>query len=62
MTKHYVPCSCGGGADVVVEAGNTTGVTECACGRMLFWTGPAEPVALSFGVADSSGVSDRFGG
>lgn len=62
MAKHYVNCECGGGADVVLACGDTTAVTECACGRMLFWAGPAEAEPLSFAISDTASAGDHFGG
>lgn len=62
MIKHFVTCECGGGAHVVVAFGETTGVTECACGRVLLWSGPAEAAPLSFAIQDSASAGDSFGG
>ena len=60
--KHHIRCECGGGADVVVAFGDTTAVTECACGRVLFWSGPAEAAPLAFNISDSAAAGDHFGG
>lgn len=60
--RKWVNCECGGGADVVIQFGDTTAVTECACGRMLFWAGPAEAAPLSFNISDSAAAGDHFGG
>lgn len=61
MRQIHVPCSCGGGASVNLEAGQTTAATECACGKVLLWS-EESPATLGISVGDDSGVKDHFGG
>ena len=75
MRQVYKECTCGGGASLNVEYSDTTGVTECACGKMLLWSGEAEKEpqvitagdvgelpALGLSVGDDVQSRDKFGG
>jgi hypothetical protein len=68
MKEIYINCSCGGGASVKIPAESTTAVTECACGKMLLWSGEAQspewldnPPKLGIFVSDDVKTEDKFG-
>lgn len=60
----WIACSCGGGASVAMDEGAKTACGECACGKVLLWTGGAaqsgEPPALGISVSDSSTVREKI--
>ena len=68
MRKIFVKCSCGGGAEVVVDPEATNAITECACTKVLLWSGEAEnstwdhnPPTLGISVGDGARAIDKFG-
>ena len=68
MKEIYINCSCGGGASVKIATPATTAIAECACGKMLLWSGEAtppewveNPPTLGISVGDDVKSHDAFG-
>jgi hypothetical protein len=57
-------CSCGGTVTVKVAPGQKSAAAECACSRIVLWSGEvvAAPPALGICVSDSVKPLDKFGG
>jgi len=77
MKEIYINCSCGGGASVKIPAESNSACTECACGKILLWSGEGtatiageatysewndNPPTLGISVGDGAKVDDVFGG
>ena len=69
MKEIYLNCSCGGGASVKIPAESNSACTECACGKILLWSGEStapewndNPPTLGISVGDGAKVDDVFGG
>ncbi len=60
-------CSCGGTVTVKIEWADESAAGECACGRVVLWSGEKEspvkePAPLGISVGESITSTDKFGG
>lgn len=63
--KIWLQCKdCGGGADAILNPGENTAATECACGRVLLYAkeSSSDGGVLSLQVDDGVKTHDKFGG